>query len=324
MLICVNYHYIRESFEAKHPSIFGIQPVAFERQLEAISKIGKFISAEDLATAIINGKGLEANRVLITFDDGLKEQMNLAVPILNRMGIPAIFFANSASFTEKRVESVHKIHLVRSIISPKDLLHMADNHLPEMTPAELSEIRAKGIEHYKYDTEDTAELKYLLNFILEKTQLQEFIDHAFQMAFNEVEVNEELYMSIDDITKLAHQGQLGSHGHTHVPMGLQDLSTKRKEIVGSAEIFKDLTGRQPIGFSYPYGSLNSAEGCKDLLVEGDYKFALTMERAINPNLIQPFGLSRFDNNDMPLGKSFPFQNHMEVFKYPMRSWEIQN
>ena len=201
---------------------------------------------------------------------------------------------------------------------------MADNHLPEMTPGELSEIRAKGIEHYKYDTEDTAELKYLLNFILEKTQLKEFIDHAFQMAFNEVEVNEELYMSIDDITKLAHQGQLGSHGHTHVPMGLQDLSTKRKEIVGSAEIFKNLTGTQPIGFSFPYGSLNSTEGCKDLLVEGDYKFALTMERAINPDLMQPFGLSRFDNNDMPLGKSFPFQNHMEVFNYPMRSWEIQN
>ena len=49
--------YIRESFEAKHPSIFGIQPDAFERQLEAISTIGEFISAEDLAT-IINGKGL--------------------------------------------------------------------------------------------------------------------------------------------------------------------------------------------------------------------------------------------------------------------------
>jgi peptidoglycan/xylan/chitin deacetylase (PgdA/CDA1 family) len=324
MLICVNYHYIRDSFEAKHPSIFGIQPDAFERQLEALSKIGKFISAEDLATAIINGKGLEGNNVLITFDDGLKEQMNLAVPILNRMGIPAIFFANSASFTEKRVESVHKIHLVRSVLSPKDLLRMVDNHLPEMTPLEISVIRAKGIKHYKYDTEDTAELKYLLNFILEKNQLQEFIDHAFQMAFNEVTVNEELYMSIDDITKLAHQGQLGSHGYTHVPMGLQDMSTKRKEIVGSAEMFKNLTGFQPIGFSFPYGSLNSAEGCKDYLVEGDYVFALTMERSINPDLTQPFGLSRFDNNDMPLGKSFPFQNHMDVFNYPMRSWEIQN
>ena len=201
---------------------------------------------------------------------------------------------------------------------------MADGHLPEMTLAELSEIRAKGIGHYKYDTEDTAELKYLLNFILEKTRLQAFIDQAFKTAFDEEAVNNELYMSIDDITKLAHHGLLGSHGHTHVPIGLQDLSTKRKEIVGSAEIFKSLTSKQPIGFSFPYGSLNSAEGCKDFLVEGDYKFALTMERAINPDLTQPFGLSRFDNNDMPLGKSFPFQNHMEVFNYPIRSWEIQN
>lgn len=322
MLICVNYHYIRESFEAKYPSIFGIKPDAFERQLEAFSKLGNFISAEDLAKAIGNKQQLEGVNFLITFDDGLKEQINLAIPILKRMGIPAIFFANSASFTEKRVESVHKIHLVRSILSPKDLLQMADNHLPELSPTELSEIRAEGIAHYKYDTKDTAELKYLLNFVLEKSQLKEFIDQAFHSAFDEEAVNKDLYMSINDITKLAVDGQLGSHGHTHVPMGLQDLSSKRKEIIGSADIFKNLTGKQPIGFSFPYGSFNSAEGCKELLIQGEYKFALTMERAINPDLAQPFGLSRFDNNDMPLGKSFRFQNHMEVVKYPLRSWEI--
>lgn len=129
-------------------------------------------------------------------------------------------------------------------------------------------------------------------------------------------------MSVDDISKLASVGQLGSHGHTHVPMGLQNQASKREEIIGSSEIFKTLTGRKPIGFSFPYGSLNSAEGCKDLLEEGGYKFALTMERAINPDLTQPFGLSRFDNNDMPLGKSFAFQSHLDVLKYPLRSWEI--
>lgn len=324
MLICVNYHYIRETFKSKYPSIFGIRPDAFERQLQALSKLGKFISAEDLANTIINGEGLEGNHFLITFDDGLKEQMNLAVPILDRMGIPALFFANSASFIEKKVQSVHKIHLVRSILSSKDLIHMADVQLPEMTPSKLSEIGAKGIKHYKYDTEDTAKLKYLLNFTLKESQLQEFIDQLFQNNFDELAVNKDLYMSIDDITKLSHQGQLGSHGHTHIPMGLQDLSTRRKEIVGSAAMFKKLTGKQPIGFSFPYGSLNSAEGCKNLLIEGEYKFALTMERAINPDLAQPFGLSRFDNNDMPLGKSFPFQKHTEVFNYPMRSWKIRN
>lgn len=324
MLICVNYHYIRDSFEAKYPSIFGIKPRAFENQLTALSKLGNFISAEDLAKAIIGKQQLEGVNFLITFDDGLKEQMNLALPILNRMGIPAIFFANSASFTEKRVESVHKIHLVRSVISPKELLTMANKHFPEMTANELSEIRARGIEHYKYDTEDTAELKYLLNFVLSKLQLQEFINQIFPTVFDEETVNEELYMSVDDIARLASAGQLGSHGHTHVPMGLQDQASKRKEIIGSAEIFKSLIGKNPVGFSFPYGSLNSVEGCKDLLQEADYKFALTMERAINPDLNQPFGLSRFDNNDMPLGKSFAFQSHLEVLNYPKRSWEIQS
>lgn len=324
MLICVNYHYIRTSFDAKYPSIFGIKPEAFERQLHSLSKIGKFISAEDLAVTINTDAQLDGINFLITFDDGLKEQINLAVPILERMGIPAIFFANSASFTEKRVESVHKIHLLRSILSPKEILGMTENHLPEMSAEEISEIRKKGIEHYKYDNEDTAELKYLLNFILEKSQLFKFIDSAFDMAFDEEAVNKELYMSVEDITKLAALGQLGSHGHTHIPIGLHDQHTKHKEIIGSGELFRTLTGKKPIGFSFPYGSLSSAEGCKDLLIQGHYKFALTMERAINPDLSQPFGLARFDNNDMPLGKFFPFQNHMELVNYPKRSWKIQS
>jgi peptidoglycan/xylan/chitin deacetylase (PgdA/CDA1 family) len=324
MLICVNYHYIRKSFDAKYPSIFGITPDAFEHQILELSKLGKFISADYLAYVIESGRVLDGLYFLITFDDGLKEQMNLAVPILDRLGIPAVFFANSATFTESRVEYVHKIHLIRSVVDPKELSNLVKVELPLLGKLEMKAIRAKGVEHYKYDTPDTAELKYLLNFILKKEQLDILIDKTFESFFSEPEVNDTLYMSVGDITYLAKRGMLGSHGHTHVPMGLQTAEHKLREIVGSGERLKELTGCFPKAFSFPYGSLNSVLGCKDYLTKGGYQFALTMERAINQDLKQPFGLSRFDNNDMPLGKSFQFQHNNELDKYPLRSWKIQN
>ena len=49
-----------------------------------------------------------------------------------------------------------------------------------------------------------------------------------------------------------------------------------------------------------------------------------MERSINHNLKQPFGLSRFDNNDMPGGKSYKYKSDTELLKYSKRNWKILN
>lgn len=46
MLIAVNYHYIRESFEAPYPAIFGKTPAELRSQLEQLGKAGSFVSAD--------------------------------------------------------------------------------------------------------------------------------------------------------------------------------------------------------------------------------------------------------------------------------------
>ena len=91
MILAVNFQYIRENFEAPFPAIFGKTPLQFEIQLEELSKIGEFISSEQLNDAIRKGTKLPHKSLFLTFDDGLKEQLQHAVPILNRKGIPDCF-----------------------------------------------------------------------------------------------------------------------------------------------------------------------------------------------------------------------------------------
>jgi len=90
MLTISNYHYIREKYTTKYPSIFGVTPQQFHNQLQLLQSKGDFISAEDLLT---NGdiilKSTE-NYFLITFDDGLKEQFDYALPILEELNVPAV------------------------------------------------------------------------------------------------------------------------------------------------------------------------------------------------------------------------------------------
>ncbi|MFN6204671.1 MAG: hypothetical protein ACK496_19660, partial [Acidobacteriota bacterium] len=61
-------------------------------------------------------------------DDGLREQYEQAWPRLCRLGIPAIFFANTRPIAEKRLLDVHKIQLVR-VLKPGGLgwLYLIEN-----------------------------------------------------------------------------------------------------------------------------------------------------------------------------------------------------
>jgi peptidoglycan/xylan/chitin deacetylase (PgdA/CDA1 family) len=63
----------------------------FEAQLDYVAKWFKPISAGDLIAALTDRKPLPKNSVLLTFDDGYRNNVTHAAPILLKKGIPAVF-----------------------------------------------------------------------------------------------------------------------------------------------------------------------------------------------------------------------------------------
>ena len=215
MLFVSNYHYIRNNFKSKYPSIFGLTPKMFKRQLLKLKGIGMFVHPDELLT---NSEDIfESQQIyfLVTFDDGLKEQYELALPILKQLEVPALFFVNSLNFMEKKVSLVHKIHLLRSVVSP-------DYMLEKLQGLELTLLeKDKAISHYNYDTEQNALLKYMLNFKLSYKEQISFINTLFLNFFDEEKVVDDLYMNEQQLKVIAESGWLGSHTHSHLPLGDQ-------------------------------------------------------------------------------------------------------
>lgn len=318
MLIAVNYHYIRKSFDSPYPSIFGNTPQQFEEQILELSKRGEFVSQQDIHAAITEGKKLPDRSFIITFDDGLNEQFELALPILKKHNVPAIFFINTKTIEEPVVLNVHKIHLLRSQISPTELLEkLKIGEIKKRFLEHSDEIKAKAIKHYNYDSHETAELKYLINFIIPPNERKKFISQTFTEYFGnqEAEINQNLYLNNNQIKILSDLGFAGSHGHDHFPIGLLPENEKEIEVKKSKDILEKITGKTIFSFSYPYGSKESVQDVENVLEKHDYSFAFTMERAVNNDLIRPFHLARFDNNDMPKGKSFKLKNGQDIFKF---------
>ncbi|RZJ29330.1 MAG: hypothetical protein EOO48_07745, partial [Flavobacterium sp.] len=172
MLTACNFHYIREDFSARHPSIFGVTPKDFEKQLKLLANSGDFIHPHHFISDIEHCLSDKSNYYLITFDDGLKEQFDYAMPILDSLNIPAVFFANSINREEGKVSTVHKIHLLRSVLSPAELAKMLNaGSAPILSDSE----KQKAAEIYRYDDADSAAVKYLLNFKMDFTEQETLI-----------------------------------------------------------------------------------------------------------------------------------------------------
>ncbi|UQD56163.1 polysaccharide deacetylase family protein [Flavobacterium sp. K5-23] len=302
MLTVCNYHYIRESYFSEYPSIFGVTPNGFKNQLKLLKKTGCFITPSQLVEdydAVVSSK---YNYFCITFDDGLKEQFEFALPILQELDIQAFFFANSINTEMQKVCTVHKIHLLRSILSPEKLMYL----LKKKSTFSLNEVEIKNGEgHYRYDTPESAQLKYLLNFKIPFDIQEQIIDIVFNSYFDEEVVLNKLYMSKEELIYLGKNNNLGSHTHTHYPLGLLEIDKLRYELEHSKMYFEALVGNVITAVAYPYGT---DEACTGLVAETakkvGYLYGFTTKRGIIDRSNNKLLLNRFDCNDLIGGKSY--------------------
>ena len=307
MLIAANFHYVRPSFDYPNPGIHGITPDHLEKQLTMLASVGKFVSANEIRAAVRGQDALPEHSFVATFDDGLCEQYEFAWPVLRRMGIPAIFFVNTCPIETATVSMVHKIHLLRAHIAPVDFLAMLEHESrDEGIDIDIDIDAEKATFHYKYDTRDTAQLKYLLNFVLDADQRDRLMEACFRSFFSDREssMSRQFYMDRAQIRDLADRGCVGSHAHEHVPLGLLADEKIVSNLHLSVERLNSWTGQSPFALSYPYGSREACSvAAGEIAARFGFEFAFTMERAGNPDFRNPLFLARFDNNDLPGGKA---------------------
>ena len=302
MLTVSNYHYIRETFAALYPSIFGITPDDFRKQLVLLKNQGDLIEPNTLVANLKDVLESKENFFLITFDDGLKEQFDKALPILDELDIPALFFINSINHIEKKVSLAHQIHLVRSIVSSEVLF---DNLEKEMGRKLNQQEIKQAHQFYRFDNPQSAELKYFLNVLLDFTTQEKFINGIFTQYFDQKEVLEKLYMNTDEIQQLIKSGFIGSHTHTHLPLGIYEEQTIINELLTTKKYLENL-GSVTIDFvAYPYGTKEAAtEEVGKLAKQVGYKLGFTTRPGINKMTNNPLLLNRFDCNDLVGGKNY--------------------
>jgi peptidoglycan/xylan/chitin deacetylase (PgdA/CDA1 family) len=295
VLLAVGYHYVSVDPAASPRAIFPVTTRDLAAQLELLGRSYEFVARDELLAAVAGETTLPDRACVVTFDDGLRCQVELALPVLERLGIPAIFFVPGRPLAERRVLYVHNVHALRERVADDELLRLAA--APEV-PLDVAR------EHYRYDEPDAARLKYLLNMALSHEERERVVGPAFGEVFpDEQAFARELYMSPDDVRGLEARGALGAHSYAHeplAPMGREELDRDLERVTS---VLEEIAGARPRTFSYPHGTSSTVDvGTARRLAAAGYEVAFTMERALNRSLAEPLLLGRLDANDAPGGK----------------------
>lgn len=242
-LLVLNYHRIGSwELEPWDRDLFSATQDSFARQVRFLKSNFDLVGVDDLP-AIENKPG---RYVQITFDDGYRDNHDVAFPILRSERATATFFVCSGFVDRGDLPWWDELawivnHAKRDHLSSfKDL-----QDLPLRGEARLRSIR---LLNDLYDgLSDEVRRPYL-------DELAEAVG-ATRCPASE---SESLWMNWE-MVKAMHEGGMSIGGHTlnHVELSRHSETEQLQEILGSCQRITEMTGAPVKTFSFPYGAPHS-------------------------------------------------------------------
>ena len=222
-----------ERFPGAHPE-YTLTPEEFEFCLTFFELHYNVVSLDDVFDALNSGKPL-GRALLITFDDGWRDNRDYALPLLARAGLPATLFVATEFVGSRRAFWQEELYaaVVTGALTPSAIRSAAPSYaLPEdLTGANLAQHVIAHAESLSGEERDR-----LIGELAAR-----FPPTTRQMA------------DASDLAELQDAGVcLGGHGHSHAP--LTDLAAPSDELAQSVTVLKSLArGGSPHAMSLPHG-----------------------------------------------------------------------
>ena len=261
----LSYHRVNDDRDPFFPCL----PTAvFERHMAYVARAYRVLPLDELVDRL-RRDDVPPNALAITFDDGYRDNLTHAAPILARYRLPATvfvatgFIGTSAVPWFDRVAAVFKAAVAPSFAAPWGAL------LPLATPAdrlaatERSQAYLKGLAHPE--------------FVEQSRRICEALDPAGK------EPAKSSMLSWDDVQALRGLGcAIGAHTVTHPILSRMEDEEAAREIGHSRRAIQAACGVAPRAFAYPNGQpADYTEATVRLVRESGFDHAVTTRFGLN-------------------------------------------
>lgn len=282
-------------------------------------KMIKFIGRNNILDADVfyekfKNNELKNNDVCLTFDDGIKCQIDVALPILEELKIKSFFFVYTSMFEEKPDNLEYfryfRMNYFSSVNEFYDNFYkFIDRDLKSFFENKIDKINLIKIKSPHYSIEDI-KFRLVRDIFLNKTEYEQTMFLMFkEKKFNYKNLTKKLFFQKNDLKILNSLGHLiGLHSHNH-PTLLEKLNyeEQKNEFEKCLNIISNILDKpkNEIKFmSHPCGSYNNntLEILKSLGIELGFKQIMTIE-------IEK-GMEKINNSSLEVAR----QNHAQIFK----------
>ena len=232
------YHQVFVEKDAMRPSEPDLKTFTWQMQL-----ISQYFTPLSISEALkhLENDTLPANAICVTFDDGYRNNLDVAAPVLQQFKIPATVYI-ATGFTHG--ENMFNDRVI-DLIADESLLTLKLSAL-DTKPIALhnTENRIKAA-HYVL-----AKIKYLP--IAERTKL---IDVLYQD--NNAQEYPTRMLSAEQIKQLHEKGvEIGAHTVEHPILKVLEPEDQKQQIRESKETLEQWLDKEVSGFAYPNGKVS--------------------------------------------------------------------
>ena len=253
------YHRVFDYDEKNFPfdeAVVSASCEAFHQQMKFVRNNFEVISFADLLACEQAGRPFPERGLIITFDDGYRDNYTHAFPILKEFNLPATIFLVTG-------------HIGTTKLFWWDVVSYCIKHTP------LAEKVFPDISHQKLRLVDSRDKAFAIQMILGwikhvpddiSRKFVEKLPGELNVAMTE-EIGKGLLLSWDEVKEMAHHRiEFGSHTVTHPILANVSEDRLHWEISESKKMIEQQTGNETVVMAYPVGRKS--------------KFSLTAQEAV--------------------------------------------
>ena len=280
-----------------------------------INFIGRnnILNADEFFEKYKNNK-LKNNEVCFTFDDAIKCQIDIALPVLEELKIKSFFFAYTSIFQNKpdnlEIFRYFRLNYFNSVDEfYQDFYRVLDKDLKSFFEKNSVVIKETKIK-FPYCTISDIKFRLVRDVFLTKVQYEDTMFLMFkEKQFNHNDFSKKLFFQKTDLKTLDNLGHLvGLHSHNH-PTLLEKLSydEQKNEYEKNLSLISGILDKPKNEIkcmSHPCGSYNvdTLEILKEFGIELGFKQIMTIE--------PEKGMAKVNNSFLEIAR----QDHADIFK----------
>jgi peptidoglycan/xylan/chitin deacetylase (PgdA/CDA1 family) len=271
----------------------------FTRDLEFLLKKYKILEPSELLNCVQNDIKIPSNSFLLSFDDGLSEVYDTILPILNKKGVPAIFFINNRYIDNSTLFYKHKISIIVQSLSVNECEKNIRKLFHNSTGSKLDLVQK--IKSINYN--ETKKLNELLDAI----------------GINEQEYlkSKQPYLTFSELNKIIDQGHyLGGHTVNHFPLDQLNIEKQIEEILDSVIWLRENFNLDYELFSFPFSDVFASETLFDQLFSAIPSLVLMgnqgMKKDISNNIIQRFSLEKEAQSSVGVRMNIAYKKYLTL------------